>query len=38
MSFVSSRAQALLRGVVAPCCDVNNKMPQLHAAKSELID
>ena len=33
-----SKAQALLRGVVAPCYGVDNKMPKLHATKFVPLD
>ena len=34
----SLRVQTVLHGVVAPCCGVNNKAPQLHAIQSAPLD
>ena len=36
--LVEERAQTVLCGVVAPCGDVDNKVPQLQATQFEPLD
>ena len=35
--YFSLKAQNVLRGVVAPCCGVDNKVPQLHSLNLRLV-